>query len=68
MVSGYQFSDALKEASIEWWDQHAGIKWIGRGIWENEVYFDHHVQGWVSKLRGDFSRNLDLYEYVGCGV
>jgi hypothetical protein len=68
MVSGYQFSDALKEASIEWWDPHARIKWIGGGIWENEVYFDHYVQGWVSKLRGDFSRNLDLYEYAGCGI
>ncbi|KAL6298548.1 hypothetical protein BKA93DRAFT_820336 [Sparassis latifolia] len=64
-VVGYQFSETRGEASIEWWDGYLHAKWINNGAWRNEVYFDKNVEGWVSKLRGDYSRNLDCLEYTG---
>jgi oligoribonuclease NrnB/cAMP/cGMP phosphodiesterase (DHH superfamily) len=41
------------------------VKWIDNHTWENEVYFDEEVRGWVLKLRGDYSRNFDVTEYAG---
>ncbi|GBE82680.1 hypothetical protein SCP_0410650 [Sparassis crispa] len=64
-VVGYQLSEAAGEASIEWWDRYLQLKWINDGTWRNEVDFDDNVQGWVSKSRGDYSRNLDMFEYTG---
>ena len=65
-VAGFRFSENAGTARIEWWDAKAQVKWVGQGSWENEIYFDENVRGWVSKLRGDFSRNLDMTEYAGC--
>lgn len=64
-VAGYQFSESNRDAIVEWWDAHVNTRWVGKGSWDHEVYFDEDVQGWVSKWRGDFSRNLDVNEYVG---
>jgi hypothetical protein len=64
-VSGFQFSENAGTARIEWWDAKARSKWIDKSSWENEIYFDKTAGGWVSKLRGDYSRNLDMTGYAG---
>ena len=67
-VCGFQFSESRSSASIEWWDMNTQVKWIDNRTWENEVYFDEGVRGWVSKLRGDYSRNFDVNEYAGSAL
>ncbi|OBZ67500.1 hypothetical protein A0H81_12729 [Grifola frondosa] len=64
-IVDYQFHLKLGEAYIEWWDRSLRLTWMNDGSWKNEVYFDDRAFGWVSKLRGDFSRNLDLTVYLG---
>ncbi|RDB28115.1 hypothetical protein Hypma_001447 [Hypsizygus marmoreus] len=65
IVTGFRFDSQSDTALIEWWDSYLDIFWIGDSNWKIEVYFDDAVQGWVSKLRGDYDRNLDLTEYLG---
>ncbi|OCH86975.1 hypothetical protein OBBRIDRAFT_814331 [Obba rivulosa] len=66
LVVDFRFDEKAREASIEWWDKYLQLGWIDKRTWRLEVYYDEQVQGWVSKIRGDYSRNLDLFEYVGC--
>ena len=33
--------------------------------WRIDMYFEERVQGWVSEIRGDYPRNLDLFDYAG---
>ncbi|KAH9832291.1 uncharacterized protein C8Q71DRAFT_840698 [Rhodofomes roseus] len=64
-VAEYRFNEDRREIFIEWWDDYLQVKWMNDTTWSIEVYWEDCVQGWVSKLRGDYSRNLDLYEYAG---
>jgi len=64
-VAGFRFSAKAQKARVEWWDATTRVKWIGKEVWTNEVYFDETVGGWVSRPRGDYSRNLDVSEYLG---
>ena len=54
-----------QEAFVEWWDAYLKVKWINDTTWRIDVYFEERVQGWVSELRGDYARNLDLFDYAG---
>lgn len=64
-VAEYRFDESRQTISIEWWDEYLKVKWVNDTTWTIEVYYEECVQGWVSKLRGDYSRNLDLYDYAG---
>ncbi len=65
-VAGYQFDAESKTARIEWWDPYINLKWVGRGTWKVEVYFDEIVEGYVTRPRGDFDmRGFDLQQYLG---
>ena len=64
-VAGFQIFEKIYTVRIEWWDATKQEKWIGAEVWENKVYFDDCVRGWLSKMRGDYSCNLDMTEYLG---
>ena len=64
-VAEYRFHEDRQEAFVEWWDAYLKVKWINDTTWRIDVYFEERVQGWVSELRGDYARNLDLFDYAG---
>lgn len=64
-VAEYRFHEDRQEIFVEWWDAYLKVKWINDATWRIDVYFEERVQGWVSELRGDYARNLDLFDYAG---
>ena len=64
-VAEYRFHEDRQEVFVEWWDAYLKVKWMNDTTWRIDVYFEERVQGWVSEIRGDYPRNLDLFDYAG---
>ncbi|KAH6897962.1 hypothetical protein BKA70DRAFT_1198620 [Coprinopsis sp. MPI-PUGE-AT-0042] len=65
-VAGYQLDKITKTGQVEWYDGSLKQMWVGNGRWTIGAYFDETVQGWVSKARGDYSKNnYDWHIYLG---
>ncbi|KAI0728262.1 hypothetical protein C8Q72DRAFT_780267, partial [Fomitopsis betulina] len=64
-VTEYHSDKAQREISIAWWDAFLKVKWMNDTTWTIGMCYENCVQGWASllKLRGDYGRNLDLYNY-----